>query len=126
MLPILVDERNIEPTVIKKVNQFISFNFGDIQLLDIMNFLEGATSLDSFLKACRTSETKDAFPRNGLITPTNCRNQNFSRMMLSTVIFAAATLLKPNTKTMLLFEKWIDHRTSRYQTETVKATPTGI
>ena len=40
----------------------ISFKFGDIQLLDIMNFLRGATSLDSFLKAYKTSETKGFFP----------------------------------------------------------------
>ena len=58
LLPILVNEGDIEPTVIKKTNQFISFKLGDIQLLDIMNFLGGATSLDSFLKAYKTSETK--------------------------------------------------------------------
>ena len=58
LLPILVHERDIEPTVIKKTNQFISFKFGDIQLLDIMNFFDVATSLDSSLKAYRTSETK--------------------------------------------------------------------
>ena len=51
LLPILVNERDIEPTIIKKANQFVSFKFGDNQLLDIMNFLGGATSLDSFLKA---------------------------------------------------------------------------
>ena len=51
LLPVHVSERQIEPTVIKKANQFVSFNFGDVQLLDIMNFLVGATSLDSFLKA---------------------------------------------------------------------------
>ena len=62
MLPILVNERNIEPTVIKKVNQFISFKFGDIQLLDILKFLARATSLDSLLKAYKTSETKGFFP----------------------------------------------------------------
>ena len=61
LLPILVNERDIEPTVIKKKNQFISFKFGDFQLLDIMNFLGGATSLDSFLKAYKTSETKGFF-----------------------------------------------------------------
>ena len=49
--PILVNERNIEPTVIKNANHFVSFKPGDIQLLDIMNFLGGATSLDSFMKA---------------------------------------------------------------------------
>ena len=46
LLPILVNERDLEPTVIKQANQFISFKFGDIQLLDIMNFLGGATSFD--------------------------------------------------------------------------------
>ena len=51
LLPILVNERDIEPTVIKKANQFVSFKFGDIQLLDIKNFRGRETSLDSFLKA---------------------------------------------------------------------------
>ena len=50
LLPILINERNMEPIVIKKANQFVSFKFGDVQLLDIMNFLGGATRLDSFLK----------------------------------------------------------------------------
>ena len=59
LLPILVNERGIEPTVIKKAIQFISFKSSDIQLLDIKNFLSGATSLDSFLKAYKTSETKN-------------------------------------------------------------------
>ena len=34
------------------------FNFVDIHLLDKMNFRDGATSFDSFLKACKTSVTK--------------------------------------------------------------------
>ena len=62
LLPILVNERDIEPTVIKEANQFISFKFGDIQLLDMKNLLGGATSLDSFLKAYKTSETKGFSP----------------------------------------------------------------
>ena len=61
LLPILINERNMEPTVIKKTNQFVSFKFGDVQLLDIMNFLGGATSLDFFLKPDKTSETKGFF-----------------------------------------------------------------
>ena len=61
MLPILVIDRDIEPTVMKKANQFVSFKFGDIQLLDIMNFLGGATSLDSFLKAYKTKDTTGFF-----------------------------------------------------------------
>ena len=62
LLPIPINERNMEPTVIKKANQLLSFNFGDVQLLDIMNFLVGATSLDSFHKAYKTSETKGFLP----------------------------------------------------------------
>ena len=60
--PLLNNERNIEPTVIKKANQFSSFKVGDIQLLDIMNFLVGTTNLDSFLMAYKTSETRRFFP----------------------------------------------------------------
>ena len=62
LLPILFIERQIEPTFIKKANKFVSFKFGDEQLLDIMNSRGGATSLDSFLKAYETEETKIIFP----------------------------------------------------------------
>ena len=51
LLPILVNEQDIKPSVIKKTDQFISFKSGDVQLLDIMIFLGGATNIDSFLKA---------------------------------------------------------------------------
>ena len=57
----LINERNMEPTVIKKANQFVSFSFSDVQLQDIMNSLGGATSLDSFLKAYKTLENKGFF-----------------------------------------------------------------
>ena len=66
----LVNEWNIEPTVIKKANQYISFKIAVIQLLDILKFLGGATGLDSFLKVYKTSETKGFSPTNGLITLT--------------------------------------------------------
>ena len=69
LLPVLVDEQQIEPIVIKKANQFVSFKFGDVQLLDIMNFLGGATSLDSFLKAYKTEETKGFSPMSGSTIP---------------------------------------------------------
>ena len=67
LLPFLVNERDFEPTVIQKANQFVSFKFGDIQLLDIINFLGGATSLDSFLKTYKTKDTRVFFPMNGSI-----------------------------------------------------------
>ena len=73
-LPILVNEPNNEPTVVKKANQFISFKFGDIQLLDIMNILGGATSLDSFLKAYKTSEIKGVFPYEWFDHPDKRQN----------------------------------------------------
>ena len=62
LLPILVIERDIEPTVLQKANQFVSFKFGDIQLLDIMHCLGVATSFASFLKDFLTKETKGFFP----------------------------------------------------------------
>ena len=74
LLPILVNERDIEPTVIKKANQFTAFKFGDIQLMDFMNFLGGATSLDSFLKAYETSETKGFFPYEWFDHPNKMQN----------------------------------------------------
>ena len=39
MLHILINGRNMEPTVIKGTNQFVSFKFGDVQLVDSKNFL---------------------------------------------------------------------------------------
>ena len=74
LLPILINERNMEPTVIKNANQFVSFKFGDVQLLAIMNFLGGATSLDSFLKAYKTAETKGFFPYEWFDCPQKMNN----------------------------------------------------
>ena len=74
-LTILVNERDIEPTVIKKANQFVSFKFRDIQLLDLMNFIGGATSLDSFLKAHKTKETKGFFPNGWFDCPEKMNNK---------------------------------------------------
>ena len=65
LLPILNNERNKEPTVIKKANQFVYFKFGDVQLLDIRNFLGGATSLHSFLKLTKQQKLKAYFRMNG-------------------------------------------------------------
>ena len=73
-LPILINERNMEPTVIKKANKFVSFKFGDVQLLDIMKFLGGATSIDSFLKAYKTAETKGFFPYEWFDCPQKMNN----------------------------------------------------
>ena len=75
LLPILVNERQIEPTVIKKANQFVSFKFGDVQFLDIMNVFGGATSLDSFFKAYKTEESKSFFPYEWFDIPEKLNNK---------------------------------------------------
>ena len=74
LLPILINERDNEPTVIKKANQLNSLKFGDVQLLDLMNFLGGATSLDSVLNAYKTSETKRFFPYECFDHPDKMHN----------------------------------------------------
>ena len=61
-IPYLIRDKEQETSTIKKANNFISFKFGDVQYLDIMKFLGGATSLDSFLKAYKASETRGFFP----------------------------------------------------------------
>ena len=68
----------MEPTVIKKANEFVSFKFGDVQLLDIMNFFGGATSLDSFLKAYRISESKSFFSYEWFDCPQKMNNSEIS------------------------------------------------
>ena len=75
LLPILVNERDIEPRVLKKSNQLVFFKFGDIQLLDNMNFIGAATSLDSFLKAYKTKETKGFFPYEWFDCPEKKNNK---------------------------------------------------
>ena len=62
LIPYLINEKEIEPSVIKKANDFVSFKFGDVQFLDIMKILGGATTLASFLKAYTASEMKGYFP----------------------------------------------------------------
>ena len=54
----MIRDKEHETSVIKKANDFFSFKFGDVQFLDIMKFLVGATTL----KAYKASETKKLFP----------------------------------------------------------------
>ena len=62
MPPFFVRKRSIKPTVIKKANQFNSFKFGDIRLLDERTCLSGATSFDSSLWENKISEIKRFIP----------------------------------------------------------------
>ena len=79
-IPYLIRDKEQETSVIKKANGFISFKFGDVQFLDIMKFLGGATTLDSFLKAYKASEKKDSFLMSGLTTLTNLIFQDCPHM----------------------------------------------
>ena len=78
LLPILVNEQQIEPAVFKKSNKFVSFKFGEVQLLDIMNILGWATSLDSFLKDYITEETTGFFPYEWFDNPEKSNNKTTS------------------------------------------------
>ena len=75
LIPYLINDKEAEPMVIKKANDFISFKFGDIQFLDIMKFLGGATSLDCFLKAYKASETKGFFPYEWFDSPDKLESE---------------------------------------------------
>ena len=75
LIPYFINDKEAEPMVIKKANDFISFKFGDIQFLDIMKFLGGATSLDFFLKAYKASETKGFFPYEWFDSPDKLESE---------------------------------------------------
>ena len=106
LLSILVNERDIEPTVIKKANQFVSFKFGYIQLLDIMNFFWWHNKPWFILEGTQNFKNKRILPlRMVLITLTKCRIENSPHMTLFTVNFVAVTLLKLNTRTMVVYWK---------------------
>ena len=103
LLPDLVNGCDIEPTVIRKANQFIPSNFVDVQLLDLLKFHGGATSLEFFMKAHKISETKRFFPCEWFDHPDKSRMQNLPPMTLFNVKIVAVTLLKQNAVTMLTF-----------------------
>ena len=69
LTPYLIRDKEQETSYMKKANDFISFNFGDVQFLDINKFLGGATTLDSFLKAYKVSKTKRFFAYEWFYNP---------------------------------------------------------
>ena len=52
----------------------MSLNFGDVQLLDKLNFLGGASRLDFFLKTCKTLGRKGYFPYERFEDPKQLNN----------------------------------------------------
>ena len=77
MIPLLVNEREIEQTVIKKENDYISFKIGNVHFIDIMNFRGDASSVDSLLKTYKTSGTKGFFPYEWFDSPKKLTYPNF-------------------------------------------------
>ena len=61
--------------MIKKLNEFVSSKFEDVQLLDILKFFVGATTLDSFLAAYKASELKGHFQYEWFDTPSKLDEQ---------------------------------------------------
>ena len=96
LLRILVNDRDIEPTVIKKANQFASLKFGDIQLLDIMNFLPVLT-LSS--KLTRPKRQRVSFTTNGSVVQRKKTTKSFFPMTPSLAFCAIAAPLKKITTT---------------------------
>ena len=62
LITVLVIDNVIEPTAIEEANQNFSIKLSDIRLLDSMNFLGGAFSLDFVLKAYKINQTKKFVP----------------------------------------------------------------
>ena len=127
LLHILVNERDIEPTVIKKVNQFFSFNFVDIHLLDIMNFLGAATSLDSFLKACKTSETKRFFPYEWFDHPDKMQNTQLPTFGTFYIKLRSCNLLEAeHTDYVILLKSGLTTEQAVVKLKLSMPPPTGI
>ena len=93
----VVNEGEIDPSLIKRTIQFISFKSDDIPLLNILNFLGGATGLDSILKAYKSSEKN--FPLRNISRPwQNVEYKIFLRKTLFTVNFVASEQAVVNLK----------------------------
>ena len=101
-IPYLIRDKEQETSTIKKANNFISFKFGDVQYLDIMKFLGGATSLDSFLKAYKASETRGFFPYEWFDNP---HKLDFPKLSPYEAFFSKIRNNNPLDKDFVDFEK---------------------
>ena len=102
LLPVLIIERNMSTTVIKKANQFVSFKFGDVHFLVFMNIPGGASSLDSFPEAYKTSKTKAFFTYECFDCPKKVNN---SELPLYDTLFSRPQKVNPLEKWYSDFQK---------------------
>ena len=96
----LVNERGTEPVKFKKPNQFESFKLGVVQLLYIKKILRGASSLDFFLKAYKTSETKRFSPYEVFIDPEELYNTQFLLTTSSIANYGTTIILRKAVRTL--------------------------
>ena len=75
LLPILLNEGDIETTVVKTGNQFVLFRFGKVQFLDVLNSLRSTTNLDSVLKLYRIAKIENLFPIERFNYPDKLNNK---------------------------------------------------
>ena len=68
-----------------------------------MNFLGGPTGLDSFVKAYKKPELKSYVPYEWFDHPDKMQKMELPPFDVFVVNFVAVTLLKQNTRTMLIY-----------------------
>ena len=105
LLAILNEGQDIEPGVHEKAKQYISSKFGDIQVLDIMNFFGGGTSLDSVSKAHKAAETKRFFPYEWFDHPGKKKDTELPRNMRFTVNCVVVIFLKSSARDMSIYSE---------------------
>ena len=98
LLLLLVNEREIEAVVIEKANQFVFFKFGDVQLLDTINFPEEPRDLSFSLKPTRLPIRKSISDMNGMMIPKRLTILNFILTKPSSASCATFSFSKKTTQ----------------------------
>ena len=90
--------------MVEEANQFVSFKFGDVQLLNIMNIRGGEASLDSFLKAYEISKTKVFFPFEWIDCPQKMNN---SELLPYDAFFSKLRNVNPGKWTIQIIKNYL-------------------
>ena len=87
-----------------------------------MKLLGGATSLVYFLKACNSSETKCFFLCHWFNNPDNLQNTELPIYDATNGMFSTCNLLEPEYFEYVFPPKKVDHRSSCFKIQIIKAT----
>ena len=127
LIPYLIRDKEQETFVNKKANDFRSFKFEDVQFLDIMKFLGGATTLDFFLKAYKASETKGFFPYEWFDNPDKLE---FPELLPYEAFFSKLSNHNPLDKDFIDYEKQrksgFDEQQDLKKLQIKKVPPSGL